>query len=371
MTQGKSYKEFIREAIMQRKVLLISLLVGSVALMLGIHSWLRREDPPLTASGTLEARNVNVGSKVGGRVTRVLASEGDRLEANQLLVVFDDAELSARVLQARGRLEQAQANLAKMLHGSRPEEIAEAQASSGSSQGSLAQSRADLERAKADEVNAEVNYKRAQQLAAEGVFSRQSLDDATARLDMAKAQVASLEHAVAAAQGRLQAADAVQKRTEEGFRKEDIASARADVTLAEGQLKEAEAQYAEHEVRAPTAVVVEAMDVRPGDLLPPNAALAKLLEADQLYVVVYVPQTEIGKVHIGDKAEVSVDSFPNKAFPARVEQIRQQAEFLPRNVQTKEERVHQVIGVKLRVDNSSNQLRAGVNADVKFPPEVH
>jgi multidrug resistance efflux pump len=356
---------------MKRKVVLIPLILIAVALTLGMHSWFNHDDASLTASGTLEARNINVGSKVGGRVTKVLANEGDRLEANQLLVVFDDAELSARVLQARGRLEQAQANLAKMLNGSRPEEIAEAQATSGASDGSLAQSRADLERAKADYENADINYRRAQQLADEGVLSRQNRDDASARLQMAKAQVASLEHAVAAAEGRLHAANAVELRTERGSRREDIASARADVTLADGQLKEAEAQYAEHEVRAPTAVVIEAMDVRPGDLLPPNAALAKLLEADQLYVVVYVPQTEIGRVHIGDRAEVSIDSFPNKTFFARVEQIRQQAEFLPRNVQTKEERVHQVIGVKLRVDNSSNQLRAGVNADVKFLPEVH
>ena len=77
------------------------------------------------------------------------------------------------------------------------------------------------------------------------------------------------------------------------------------------------------------------MDIRPGDLLLPNAPLAKVLEADQLYVMVYVPQTEIGRVHIGDKAEVTVDSFPHRTFPARVEQIRQQAEFLPRNVQTR------------------------------------
>jgi HlyD family secretion protein len=356
---------------MKRKAVLIPLIVIAVALMLGIHSWFSRDDSPVTASGTLEARNINVGSKVGGRVTKVLANEGDRLEANQLLAVFDDAELAARMLQAQGKLQQAQANLAKMLHGSRPEEITEAQATSGSSNSSLAQSRADLERAKADEVNAEINYRRAQQLADDGVFSRQSRDDAESRLAMAKAQVQSMEHAAAAAEGRLHAANAVQRRTELGFRQEDIASARADVTLAEGELKEAEAQYAEHEVRTPTAVVVEAMDIRPGDLLPANATLAKLIEADQLYVVVYVPQTEIGKVHIGDKAEVSVDSFPNQSFPAHVEQIRQQAEFLPRNVQTKEERVHQVIGVKLRVDNSSNQLRAGINADVKFLPEAH
>ena len=355
---------------MKRKFLLIPLVVGAVALLLGIHACFGKSDASLTASGTLEARNINVGSKVGGRVTKVFASEGDRLEANQLLVTFDGAELAARLLQAQGKLEQAKATLAKMEHGSRPEEIAQAQATSRSSSGSFEQSRADLERARADYVNAQISYQRAQHLADEGVVSRQSRDDAAARLDMAKAQVSSMEQAIAAAEGRLRAANAVQRLTEVGFRKEDIASARADVTLAEGELKEAEAQYAEREVRTPTAVVVEAMDIRPGDLLPANATLAKLLEADQLYVVVYVPQTEIGKVHIGDNAQVSIDSFPNRTFPARVEQIRQQAEFLPRNVQTKEERVHQVIGVKLLVDNTSNQLRAGVNADVKFLVEA-
>jgi len=362
---------------MKRKILLVLVFAAAVSLPVGAYSWFHRGDTPLTASGTLEARNINVGSKEGGRVTKVLASEGDRLEANQLLVTFDDAELAARLLQSRGKLEQAQANLAKMLHGSRPEEIEEAQAAGRLSDGSkgyraeeIAQAQADLARAKADLANAQINFDRTKQLADAGVYSRQQLDDASARLDMAKAQVESLEHAVSVAQGRLREASAVQRRTERGYRDEDIASARADVTLAQGELDEAQARYAEREVRVPTAVVVEAMDIRPGDLLLPNAPLAKVLEADQLYVMVYVPQTEIGQVHIGDKAEVSVDSFPHRSFPARVEQIRQQAEFLPRNVQTREERVHEVMGVKLRVDNRSNLLRAGVNADVKFLPEV-
>ena len=363
---------------MKPKILLGLVFAAAVALPLSAYSWFHRGDPPLTASGTLEARNINVGSKEGGRVTKVLASEGDRLEANQLLVTFEDAELAARLLQSRGKLEQAQANLAKMLHGSRPEEIEEAQAAGRLPNGSngyraeeIAQSQADLARARADMANAQINFHRTKQLADAGVYSRQQLDDASARLEMAKAQVESLEHGVTVAQGRLREASAVQKRTERGSRVEDIASARAAVTLAQGELDEAEARYAEREVRVPTAVVVEAMDIRPGDLLLPSAPLAKVLEADQLYVMVYVPQTEIGRVHIGDKAEVTVDSFPHRSFPARVEQIRQQAEFLPRNVQTREERVHEVMGVKLRVDNSSSLLRAGVNADVKFMPEVH
>jgi multidrug resistance efflux pump len=362
---------------MKRKILPVALFATAGALSVGAYSWFHRGDTPLMASGTLEARNVNVGSKEGGRVTKVLANEGDRLEANQLLVTFDEAELAARLLQSRGKLEQAQANLAKMLHGSRPEEIEEAQAAGRLRDGSngyraeeIAQAQADLARAGADLGNAQVNFDRTKELADAGVVSRQSLDDASARLDMARAQVESGEHAVTAAKGRLREAAAVQKRTERGFRDEDIASARADLTLARGELAEAEARYAEREVRVPTAVVVEAMDIRPGDLLPPNAPLAKVLEADQLYVMVYVPQTDIGRVHIGGMASVSVDSFPRTTFPARVEQIRQQAEFLPRNVQTREERVHEVMGVKLRVDNSSNLLRAGVNAEVTFLPEV-
>jgi multidrug resistance efflux pump len=83
-------------------------------------------------------------------------------------------------------------------------------------------------------------------------------------------------------------------------------------------------------------------------------------------VVVYVPQTEIGRIRVGEKAQVRVDTFGDRTFDAVVEQIRQQAEFLPRNVQTKKEREHQVIGVKLRVRNPNGDLRAGINADVTF-----
>src|SRR5262249_42541670 len=100
--------------------------------------------------------------------------------------------------------------------------------------------------------------------------------------------------------------------------------------------------------------------------LQPNSPVAKLLEADQLFVMVYVPQDQIGKVRVGQVVDVNVDAFPKETFKGVVEQIRQQAEFLPRNVQTKEEREHQVIGVKVRVENPQTKLRAGVNADVKF-----
>jgi HlyD family secretion protein len=325
----------------------------------------------LVASGTLEARNISVGSKVGGRISRVLVHEGDRVQPNQLLVIFDSAELEGQLVQAQGRVEAARANLEKMLRGSRPEEIAEARAASEGYRGAeLAQARADLERAKADRANAERELGRNEELARAGVVAQQALDNARDRYHVEQARVAASENAVIAAEGRLNAARAVTDKTQRGFRSEEVAAARADLTLAEGQLKEAEARWAEREVRAPAAAVVETMDLRPGDLLAANSPVAQLLEADQLYLMVYVPETKISSVGVGQSAQLHVDSYPDQTFQAQVEQIRQQSEFLPRNVQTKEERVHQVIGVKLRVDNRDHRLRAGVSADAEFAGEA-
>lgn len=335
------------------------------------------EDATLTASGTIEARNIEVGSKVGGRVTQVLVQEGEAVQAGQLLVVFDDAELRARAVQARGRLDQARAVLAKMERGSRPEDIAEMEAAALSSDArrgfrteeTLA-ARAELERARAELVNAERADRRAGELAAKGAVSTQFRDDAEARLLAARAQVRAAEHGVAAAEGRWRAAQAAFERAERGSRQEDIDAAGAEVMRAEGELQEAQARLAEHEVRAPAAAVVEVLDLRPGDLVQPNAIAARLLEADQLFVIVYVPETRIARVRLRQRAEVRVDGYHDRVFTARVEQIRQHSEFLPRNVQTEAERVHQVIGVKLRVDDPRRELRAGISATVTFVEEA-
>lgn len=349
-------------------VIVAVLVLGTISVAL---AWKNRSKDSLRASGTLEARNISVGSKVGGRISRVLVREGDQVDPNQLLVVFDSAELEAELLQAQGRVEAARANLAKMLRGSRPEEIAEARAASdGFREAELDQAKADLEQSRADQANAERELGRMEQLATSGVVAQQALDNARDRYRSDKARVAGYESAVAAAEGRLIAAQAVTDKTQRGFRVEDVASARAELTLAEGQLKQAEARWAEREVRAPAAAVVETMDLRPGDLLSPNSPVAQLLEADELYLMVYVPETQIGGVSVGKSAQIRVDTYPGQVFKAHVEQIRQQSEFLPRNVQTKEERVHQVIGVKLRVENPDNRLRAGVSADVQFPTEI-
>ena len=354
-------------------------LIALALLVLGgvlYYVWLGSEKKELKASGVLEARNINLGSKIGGRVTKVLVREGERVEAGQILLEFDGSEQAARVEQARGRLALAKANLEKMETGSRPEDIAETEAAArqnGQAPGfrveELASARADLQRARTDAANAETEFYRLEHLLARNLVSRRDYDDVASRYRMAQAQVAGLEHAVEAANGRLRAAKAVMERTEKGFRREEIEAARGELFIAEGQLHEAEVLWAEREVRAPAPAVVEVLDLRPGHLLQANAVVAKLLEDDQLFVMVYVPETRIGGVHLGQSAEVRVDADPDRVFHAQVEQIRQQAEFLPRNVQTFEERTHQVIGVKLRVHNEAGALRAGIHSDVRFLPD--
>src|SRR6202030_1122992 len=139
-----------------------------------------------------------------------------------------------------------------------------------------------------------------------------------------------------------------------------------DIDLAKAAYSYDQARSRERQVVAPSTATVEVLDVRPGDLIAPNTPVATLLEKDQIYVRIYIPETEIGHVHLGQKAEVRVDSFPKTAFEGVVEQINQQAEFLPRNVQTREERVHQVFGVKIRINDPAGHVLAGMAADVKL-----
>lgn len=355
---------------MNKKAIILVVVIASVLFAVAAYGFWGRKPAGLTASGTLEARNISVGSKVGGRISEVLVREGDHVQPGQLLVRFEDRELEADVLQARGRLEQAKAALEKALRGARPEEIEQSKAENAARANQVSQAQAQMEQARANFINAEREFHRIRELADAAVASKAQRDDAEAAYNAAKANLAAAEHAVHAAQGEAQAARAVELKTVHGNRAEDIAMARADVVAAEGVLKLAEARYAEREVKSPAAAYVEVLDIRPGDLLQPNAPIAKLLEADQLYVIVYVPQTEIGKVRVGQKAQIRVDTYGDRPFNAVVEQIRQQAEFLPRNVQTKEEREHQVIGVRLRVQDPKGELRAGINADVTFLAEA-
>ncbi len=357
------------------------IVVGGMAIglaSLAVYAGAFRRGEALRGSGTVEARDVRVGSKVGGRVSAVRVREGDTVLAGQVLITFDEQELLAG-------LQQARANLEKMERGSRPEEVAEARAAAaqaradyelrrnGSRKEDIEAARAEVDRARVDAAHAERNFRRAADLATDGVFSKQQWDDAEAAWKMASAaqrnaeqKLAELERGyrpeeITSAEARYRQAEATAIKLERGNRREDI-------EYAQAELLDAEARYRERQVVAPSDATVEVLDVLAGDLVAPNTPIVTLLERDQVYVRIYVPETRIGQVCIGQRAEVRVDSFPKVVFQAEVEQINQEAEFLPRNVETKEERVHQVFGVKLRIHDPSGCVRAGMAADVQLNP---
>jgi HlyD family secretion protein len=146
-----------------------------------------------------------------------------------------------------------------------------------------------------------------------------------------------------------------------------VAAAQMRVVQARAQLADIDAQLAEMRVNAPTESVLEVLTVKVGDVLPANREVATLLLPQHLWVRVYVPEPWLGLIKVGDHVRVRVDSFPNKDFDGMVEQINRQAEFTPRNVQTVEDRIRQVFGVKIRLPNGGDRLRAGMAADAYFP----
>jgi HlyD family secretion protein len=147
----------------------------------------------------------------------------------------------------------------------------------------------------------------------------------------------------------------------------NVEAAQMRIIQARAQLADIEAQLKEMQVVAPAESVLEVLTVKVGDVLPPNGEVATLLLPQHLWVRVYVPETWLGKIKLGEQIHLRVDSFPGKDFPGVVEQINRQAEFTPRNVQTVEDRIKQVFGVKIRLPSDDDRLRAGMAADVYFP----
>jgi len=361
---------------MNRKVIIVVLVIIAALATTAVYAGWFNRDTTLHGSGTVEARNIRVGSKIGGRIDKVLVREGDSVAPGQILITFDEQELKAS-------LEQSHANAEKMERGYRPEEVAETRAAAaqakadyemkknGYRQEDIDAAKADLDRAKADEVRTHLDFQRYQALAEKDLVSKQQRDTAEANWKVALAQQQNAQHKldelqrgyrpeeIASAEARYRQTQATLEKYEHGNRREDVASAKAAYAYDE-------ARFRERQVVAPSAATVEVLDVRPGDLIAPNTPVATLLEKDQIYVRIYIPETELGRVKIGQKAEVRVDSFPNTVFDGEVEQINQQAEFLPRNVQTREERVHQVFGVKIRINDPAGHVLAGMAADVKL-----
>ncbi|HTJ82917.1 MAG TPA: HlyD family efflux transporter periplasmic adaptor subunit, partial [Polyangiaceae bacterium] len=328
-------------------------------------------------------------SRAGGRVKEVLAHEGDHVEAGQPLVVLETGDLEAQRLMASAQLEQAQAALEKLRAGARPEEIEAAKARAESAAAGLAEAQhgarpeeikaaqARLDGAESAVQKAKLDVDRLQALFDAGAISRAELDGANTQLqiatsqrDAAKATYTELKNGtrfetIAQAKQRAAEANASAKLVESGARIEDLRAAESVVKAAEGRLAQIDVTIGELTVKAPAKARVETLDLRPGDLVAPTATAAVLLEDDQLYVRVYIPETQLGLVHTGDAVDVFVDSFPNRAFVGSIQHVDMQGQYSPRNLQTADERANQVFAARIGLSGDFGELRAGMAATVR------
>ncbi len=375
----------------QRGVLIAAVVVLVVGAAVAVMVYLQRgRDASQEYAGTVETREIEVGSKVGGRVTEVAVEEGQQVKAGALLVRFEANDLAAQKQQAEAEVAQQRATLEKLERGNRPEEIEQAEAQAKAMQAAMdearngpraqdiAQAEADYEAAKADALNAQATYERMQRLVATDTISkmefdgdRDKRDSAVKKAESARQRLAELEagtrrEEVQSAEARYEQAQAAAELERKGSRAEDIAAAKDALAAAEARVADLEVSLGEEQLNAPAAGTVETVSVRPGDLVAAGRIVLTMLEPTQLWVKVYVPETDLSTLRLGQAARVTVDGMPGHEFTGHVGQIASEAEFLPRNVQTPDDRQHQVFGVKVYVDNANGALKSGMSASVRL-----
>ncbi len=374
-----------------------------------------------TASGFIEGEEIAIAAEVGGRIQAITVEEGDRVTAGQELIRLDRTLLNAQIAQAQAAVSTAQAQLAQVKAGARPEEIRQAEAALAQAIAARDGAKQAWENAKAARANPQELEARIAAAETQLKAAKFQWDAAKANASAAKARVdaiggvdqtrvegkviveqwAAAEAAVLTAQAGYEGAakglqilldmrnnpltlnaqvDSAKAQYDASVAAAEVAQARLDalkagatkeqLAIAEAAVKQAEAalgilqvQSAKMTLTSPVNGIVSRRAARLGEIAAPNTNLLGVTNLDTVKLTIYVPETRIGQIKLGDEFEVYVDSFPGKAFKGQVVFISTQAEFTPRNVQTKAERVNTVFAVKLQIANPNLELKPGMPAD--------
>jgi HlyD family secretion protein len=354
-----------REKRPRRSRYLAALLLGAVAVIVIARAaprWFAGPPPQIvTVSGRIEGREVTLAPKdIQGRVKRLLVDEGEVVRKGQLLAELDAAQLDARqatinagIANLDVQIRQATLDVAFTAKNSAAS-IAAAGAAVSSAEAHLARARAVL-------ANATAAYDRAISLFGGAVISKQEFDQADMSRRTSEADVAAAAKDLARTEADLALARASADTI--ALKRQQVLALQASRRAALGQLAEAQANLAERQIFAPTDGTILSRPVEVGDVITPGAPVFVMIDMSRLYLKAYVPEPDIPKLHLGDRAEVRVDAFPERVFIARISKISDQAEFTPKNVETADERLKLVFGVELAFVNPDGALKPGMPAD--------
>ncbi len=324
----------------------LALAVGVVvAASLGAWWYAGRHHGPadIVLYGNVDLREVDLAFNDSGRIDTVAVQEGDRVHPGEALARLDTSRMRPMLAQAAAQAAAERAVLARLRHGSRPQEIAQA--------------RANVALARAQQQQALVQYSRV------ATVFRRSKGRAVSRQDVTDAQAAA---AVAVARTRV-AREALHLAVL-GPRREDIEQASALLAADEAQVALLRRELADAVLRAPLAAVVRTRVAEPGDMASPQRTVFTLAITNPKWVRAYIPETDLGRVHPGMKATVAVDAFPRRRFPGWVGFISSEAQFTPRAVETPQLRTSLVYEIRVFVDDPHDELRLGMPATVYLMP---
>lgn len=292
----------------------------------------------IEGTGTIESTNVIVSSRNAGEINSILFTEGERVNSGDTILIIDHEALEYQLDQALAGEQIAQAQLDLMLKGARSEDIKQAE-----------------EMMKQSEINfntAKNDFERYKQLWESKSISKKQFEDMTARYDVTLAQYNSAKENY--------------QKVKKIFRPEEIEQAKGNVKKAKASVDLLKKSIHDSYVTSPLSGFIVKKFVEVGETVTPMSSLFKVSNLSTVDLVIYVPEVELGKIKLGQKAEVSIDTYPDRKYEGKVTYISPEAEFTPKNVQTKDERTKLVFAVKITVDNKNFDLKPGMPADAKI-----
>lgn len=299
----------------------------------------RSEDGAITATGMIEVTQAELTPKVSGYLIERNFTEGDLVEKGQLLGVINKTDLSLQYLQTVGAYQNAQSKLNDLLAGPRTAEIASAKAAMIAADNSYQKASSD--------------YQRFSALYQGGGISAQELDN--------------YRVALTTSAGNLEQAQAAYQLALEGSRPDVIEAQRFAVEQAKAAMDAAKSLVNDTDLKSPLSGRVLSKNYEVGEFINAGASVATIGDLSDCWVKIYVPSTLLGQVKLGQKAEVKVDSYPDRIFSGVVREIATEAEFTPRQTITKNERANLVFAVKIYVENSEQIFKPGMPAEVRIP----
>lgn len=301
-------------------------------------------------SGYVEATEVRVAGEVGGRLLEVKVAEGDRVTAGDVVARIDTSDVELAIRRAEAERAQAQAQVALLRAGSRPEDIRQASAQQQSAQSDVRAAEAELQAAAAD-------LERFEGLLRVNAGSVKQRDDAKTRRDVAQARVRG-------AQERAQAASDALARVRAGARPQEIDAARARVAAVEAQIAALQKNAADAVVKSPVGGIVTSRLLDTGEMAAPHAPIAVVTDLDHAWANIYVDERLVPQLTIGHTATIVTDA--GQRLSGTITFISPKAEFTPRNVQTAEERSKLVYRIKVTADNKAGVLKPGMPVEAEL-----